>query len=316
MFTMRSVDEIKIAVRGAYDLQKVRMQIGLRLCANFRSRLGLAPSTKDGAAADAEAQNVLDELRKSHKGLVQGVSRNRQLPAEDGFKGDGVISSYTELVLVHQFVSIEAHEASQFRQLNSLLEKVPIYTSYLQHVVGVGPAMAAVIIASLDPHKAHHVSGFWKYAGLDVAPDGRGRSRKEGHLVDREYINKKGETDVRKSVTYNPFLKTKLMGVLAGSFLRASSPQRKSYDDYRHRLETDPARVKVTSAKWIKLNKAGEDVSKLWTPGRIHQAAQRYMIKMFLAELWVKWRELEGLPVTLTYNETRRGYKHGDDRAA
>ena len=43
-----------------------------------------------------------------------------------------------------------------------------------------------------------------------------------------------------------------------------------------------------------------------------HQAAVRYMIKMFLLELWKFWRELEGLPIGETYAEAHLGRKHGD----
>jgi hypothetical protein len=46
------------------------------------------------------------------------------------------------------------------------------------------------------------------------------------HLVDRTYIDKNGEEKTKKGVTYNPFLKTKLTGVLDGSFLRSASPSR------------------------------------------------------------------------------------------
>ena len=76
--------------------------------------------------------------------------------------------------------------------------------------------MAGVIIAYLDPKRARHVSSFWKYAGLDV-DKGSGRSRREEHLVERDYIDRNGDAKTRLGVTYNPFLKTKLMGVLGPS---------------------------------------------------------------------------------------------------
>jgi hypothetical protein len=37
--------------------------------------------------------------------------------------------------------------------------------------------------------------------GLDVGPDGKGRSRKAEHLIDREYTDKNGNQSVRKSTT-------------------------------------------------------------------------------------------------------------------
>jgi hypothetical protein len=47
-----------------------------------------------------------------------------------------------------------------------------------------------------------------------------GRSNKDYCLVDREYIDKEGKTKTRRSITYNPWLKTKLVGVAMGSFLK------------------------------------------------------------------------------------------------
>ena len=104
--------------------------------------------------------------------------------------------------------------------------------------------------------------------------------------------------------------------MLGTSFLRTASPWADTYRNYKHRIETDPARTKVTSEQWKKAHRAKEDVSGLWTPKRIHSAAIRYMVKMFLADLWARWRVLEGLPVGPTYEEARRGYGHGRDVAA
>lgn len=38
-----------------------------------------------------------------------------------------------------------------------------------------------------------------------------------------------------------------------------------------------------------------------WSDGHVHYAALRKVIKLFLSHLWVRWRELEGLPVSDPY---------------
>lgn len=322
--------ELKAMTRGVYDLQKLRMQVGLRCVANFRAKLKVHESDVtpelDEEEAEAEkkgelgakALKVIDELRKSYRRLTDGVvAKKRHLPAKEGFVGDEIISSYSELVLFRQYAELEAEEAIQFRMLEGLLQEVPVYRSWLQHQIGIGPAMAAVLLTSLDPHKARHVSSFWKFAGLDVGPDGRGRSRQEAHLVEREYINKAGKVATRRGITYDPWLKTKLTGVLAGSFLRSGSSWRRVYDAYKTRLMTDPARIKITVGEWKKLYKqmtdgdTSIDITRYWTPGRIDKASKRYMIKMFLAAFWNEWRLSEGLDVTKTYHEDKQGHVHG-----
>jgi hypothetical protein len=219
-----------------------------------------------------------------------------------------LISSYAELVLIHQFMALEREEAAQFRLLGDLLEEIPTYT-WLKDQRGVGPALAGALISRLDPHKARHISGLWKYSGLDVAADGRGRSRREEHLVERTYTNKAGKQATRRGITYDPWLKSKLF-VLAASFLRAKSPWAEIYRQYRHRLETDPRRVKLTVAEWKKRHAAGDDTAALWPPGRIDMASKRYMLKQFLAALWAEWRRLEGLPVTESYHAGVLGHEH------
>lgn len=309
---------LRIMVRGVYDLQKLRIQTGLRLCSNFRSRLAEPEvEMKPGAPElDAEAKKIIKRLKDEYGRLTDGIAlRSRTMPDPEQFKGDAIISNHSELVLIDQYIQLEAQESRQFRQLTVALDLFPIYVEYLSKQVGIGPAMAGVLLAYFDVHKARHISSFWKYAGIDVAADGRGRSRQKEHLVEREYTDKNGKTDTRLSVTYEPFLKSKLMGVMASSFLRSNSPWRQVYDDYKHRLESDPNRIKVTVAKWKKQYANGDDVSNLWPPGRIHSASMRYMIKMFLADLWVKWREMEGLPVTQPYPVAKLGLPpHGGER--
>lgn len=325
---------LKLMVKGSYDLQALRIQAGLRLCANFRAKLKTEATEQleDEILEDdlsEEALDVIKRLKDSYRRLTDGVARNRTIPAEKGFSGDELIAEYTELVLVDQYVRLESQETHQFNQLIHTLEKIPIYTEYLAGVRGIGPALAAVLITYLDPHEARNASSFWRYCGLDVGPDGAGRSRRAEHLIEREYIDKNGNLATRMSTTYNPWLKMKLLGAMGPSFLRSKSPWRDQFDNYKHRVLSDPAKKKVTLPEWKKIfneNKkmvaAGERteegaaiaIRQHWSPGRIKNAAIRYMVKQFLADFWVKWRTLEGLPVTEPYAVAVLGMRpHGTD---
>lgn len=307
-----AVQILRAMTFSVYDLQMLRIQTGLRLCANFRSKLGLIddPTTKD--EEKEEAKKIIVQLKQSYTRLTDGIARNRTLPEESGFVGDELISTYTELVLVDQYMRVEKNERQQFNQFDHVLKQIPIYNEYLKDVVGIGPAMSAVLISYFDPAKAERISDFWAYAGLDLGPDGRGRSRRAEHLIDREYKKKDGTIDIKKSVTYNPWLKARLFGALATSFMRTENcPWKKVYDGYKHRILTSPTHVKVSLEEYKKLHKDGDPKSiAVWPPLRVHNASMRYMIKMFLAEFWIKWRTVEGLPVTLSYHEEVLGHKH------
>ena len=285
------MSNLKTIVRGAYDIQKNRIQTGNRLVANFKAKLGQAPSEKEDTI-DADGQQILANLRRSHKLLTEGVAT---FPRQATFKGDEVISSYTELCLVANYLELEAQEKTHFRRLGNILKDYPIYNNFLAGVVGVGPAMAGVVISEIDITKAEYPSSLHKYAGLDVAGDGQGRSRRKEHLEDSEYVDADGVVQIKKGITFNPFLKTKLVGVLGSSFVKQSPDKckyRKVYDDYKHRLEN-------------------MDAHKEKSKGHRHNMAVRYMIKIFLIDLYNEWRALEGLPVAPTYTEAKLGKVHG-----
>lgn len=313
---------IRTMTRGVYDLQKLRIQTGLRLCANFRSKLGLikAPAEPDAepepeSEKDEEAKKLIELLKEEYGRLTEGVvAKRNEMPDKTKFTGGELISSFIEFQLVHQYIGVEKQERLAFRQLGDALERLPIWTEYLSKVVGVGPATAAVLVTYFDIEHAHHPSLFWAYAGLDVGPDGYGRSRREEHLIDREYKAKDGSIKTRRSVTYEPWLKARLYGALGTSFMRkVDSPWRLVYDGYKHRLLTDPRKRKVTLIEYKRMHKAKDPETKdVWPPRRVHLASMRYMIKMFLADFWHHWRELEGLPLNYgTYAEGKLGMTHG-----
>jgi len=283
------MSNIKTIVRGSYDIQKLRIQMGNRIVGNFKAKLGQKPSQLESELGDDE-QKVLDKLRLHYRKITDGV---KTFPRQLNFKGDEVISTYTELCLLNQYVELEAQEARHFRQLGNVLREYPIYTEFLEKVKGCGPAMSGVIISEIDITKCTYSSSLWMYCGLDVAPDGRGRSKQRDHLVETDYIDKEGNPAKRMGITFNPFLKTKLVGVLASSFLRSGkdNPYSQSYYHYKNRLENHPAH-------------------KDKTLGHRHNMAMRYMIKRFLVDLYVAWRTIEGLPVASEYSEGKLGIVH------
>lgn len=321
--------QIRAMVRGAYDVQKLRIQMGLRIVGNFKAKLGQKPGERE-TELSGEAKKLLAELRQAHTKISDAMPRDVK-PAE--FEGDELISTYTELILVDQYIRLEQAERKHFKQLEIVLGEVRIYTEFLRDVNGIGPAMAGVIVSEFDIYKARYVSSLWAYAGLDVGPDGRGRSRRKEHLVERTYIDKEGIEKRRVGITFNPFLKTKLIGVLGSSFLRAtrwvactdaeaaempeplvrgepSAYERiradckysRFYYEHKHRLESH-AKFGVTHDK----EKIGDSIVR---PKWRHDKAVRIMVKEFLRDLYNVWRALEGLEVAPPYSKAKLQMKH------
>ena len=279
--------ELKAMMRGKYDVQKTRIQTGLRLVSNFKVRLGQEPGEKE-TELDKKSQKILNSIRAQYKKITDGIAR---YPTPTNFKGSRLISSFTEFALVQLYLNLESTEKEIDARIKPWVDRHPLWKAFLKDTKGVGPTMAGVIISEFDIHKAKYASSLHAYSGHDVAKDGKGRSKRKEHLIDVEYIDKKGKKKTKKSITYNPFLKSKLMGVLSKSFIQSKSPYKDIYDNYKHRLEH---------------HLVYKDVSK----GHRDMMARRYMIKIFLIDLYVAWKAVEGLEIHPPYHEAKLGITH------
>jgi len=191
--------------------------------------------------------------------------------------------------------------------------------------------------------------------GLDCTRpgQGQGRGRVADHLVPRKYIDKNGKEAVRMGLSFNPFLKTKMLGVLGSCFIKQDPEKckyRRLYDEYKQRLEVHPAhadfhRVFGQGPLLLTYQKNNDGVYKRRgnalilpegivrdgdnyampdgsvyqmgkTPGHRHAMANRYAVKAFLQDLWVAWRTLEGLPVTEPYSEAKLGLISQQERVS
>lgn len=338
----------KSLIRSFYDLQKQRIQIGNRICAEIKARLGQVPS-KPEKELSKESLKYLKEARKEYKRITDTFILNKaHIYLDVPFEDFHIISDPVTLLFVETYVKQLEYEEKMEKVIEKIVSQHPMWTYFLRGVDGCGPLMSAVILTEFDVTK-ERISMFWKYAGLDVAEDGRGRGRYAEHLVDMEYTNKDGKQDKRKSITFNPFLKTKLVGVLAGCFLQqvkytptckevyditpedrrkikkdasgkeyywvmiSEGKYRKIYFDYKHRLENHAVYGVGNDKKRIA---EAEKNGKKYSPvGHRNNMAKRYMIKMFVQDLWLAWRECEGLPVTRPYAEEVLGHKHHEDAA-
>lgn len=138
----------------------------------------------------------------------------------------------------------------------------------LTEIKGIGKLLAAKLVAMIDIERADTVSALWRYAGYGVVDGARERPQK-------------GE-----KLHYNIRLKTTLY-LVATSFLRAGSPYRAIYDSSKAQYEANRPE---------------------WTKAHIHAASMRRMIKVFLAHLWMRWRELEKLPTRALYVHEKLGH--------
>ncbi len=199
-------------------------------------------------------------------------------------------------------------EAAMEKMVWREVRHLPIVDGWLIRVKGVGPRLAALLVANIgDIGRFDTISKLWAYAGLHVI-DGRAPKRAVG-----------------QKANWNAELKTTAWK-LGQSFVKiADSPYRKLYDAYKVRItEREVANgniiwqsdgTKVTPAHHLPRVKppAKAPAKPEWTLGRINNMALRFIAKRLLSHLWLVWRAMEGLAVREPYVIEKQGHTTKDD---
>jgi len=181
-----------------------------------------------------------------------------------------------------------------------LIKGHPAYP-WFSRVKGVGRENIGKVVGLIDIGRADTISALWKFSGMDVQ-DGKAPKRKRG-----------------EKLSYNSQLRS-MCWRLSISLLRAKG---KFYNYYLEAKEKEARKFTVIStpkgrlcpkcltevtAKATKYcPKCGTQLSLKEEPkgvlfeGHLHNRALRKATKLFLACLWLTWREAEGLPVSKPY---------------
>ena len=189
----------------------------------------------------------------------------------------------------------------------------PIW-DWLIDIKGIGPNLAAKLLALIDypapfpgsyPGHCDTISKLRRFAGYAVI-DGE---------IDRATKGNK--------IPYNKTLKSVLWQVCE-QFIRHQTPH--YADIYYERKEREyrlhPAPIcskcggeGIQVGKRWKCGQCGQAAGingKGWglryTPAHLDQRARRQVIKYFLTDLWLKWREFEGLPISEPYEKAILGH--------
>jgi hypothetical protein len=211
------------------------------------------------------------EIKKNGEAMNKDENRNYETIVERDEENRVILQSLYENCL--------EQESFLEKRIKKIVHKMPMWECFFKEVKGCGEMMAGVLLTEVDINIATTVSKLWAFSGL--AP---GKDRK-----------KKGE-----KCPFNQFLRSKLCGVLGSGFLKCNSPYREYYDNMKHRLESENWGTESKNPTDKKRPKAGHQ----------HKAANRYMVKMFLRDLYVAWRTLEGLPIRKPYDEEYLGREH------
>lgn len=199
------------------------------------------------------------------------------------------------------------------------LKNHALYTQYLSRIAGIGPMLAAGLIAYIDDiEKFDHVSSLWQYSGYGAnrfCPECKkptsvevkystGKIAKKLHPFDEcpECHNETNSILQKRISGYqsNWNDRLKVLGYKAGtSFVKQpaeKSKYRKLYDQIKKKERRDhPDRI-VKNGKTF------------FNDGHIHNRAMRKVVKIFFAHVWQTWRRQQGLEATEPYAKQLLGH--------
>jgi hypothetical protein len=166
--------------------------------------------------------------------------------------------------------------------------------------LGVGPVLAAGLLAYIDIHVAETASNIWSYAGLNPNQKWEKGQKRPWNASLRVVCWKLGQSFMkvsnREDATYGRYYK-----------------ERKAYEIARNDSggNREKAVQILTEKKWDKSTETYKHLmSGKLPPAQIDARARRYAVKIFLSHLHQVWRTLEGLPVREPYPIAHLGHAH------
>jgi hypothetical protein len=199
------------------------------------------------------------------------------------------------------------------------LKNHALYTQYLVEIQGIGPLIAAGLIAYIDDiEKFDHVSSLWQYSGYGMNRFCPNCKKPTSVIVKYSTGTKAKKLQPFESCpqcdgdtipilqkrtsgyqsNWNDKLKT-LAWKASASFVKqaaSKSKYRKLYDKIKKDERRKHPTKKIVGGK------------TMFNDGHINNRTMRKVSKIFLAHVWQTWRRQQGLPATEPYAKQLLGH--------
>jgi hypothetical protein len=225
---------------------------------------------------DTMVVDLLDN-KQALKGLVQTAASVEKLRVAMGNRisalerGVDSASGPVPPIYGEIMVGLEHLEDLIDVAVEDAVSKLPVYNLWLRHIKGIGPALAAQMLAFLLPPKDGLGVGTW-YKATGLTPQWQ---EKEGQW--RLPRDRAGD-----QAHHHRYMRRCLHNV-ATSMVRVGGFYRQVYDDQKSRLV------------------AAHQGDAAWPPHRLDDTARWITVKLLLSHLWHKWAEIEGVAIRPPY---------------
>jgi len=199
------------------------------------------------------------------------------------------------------------------------LKNHALYTQYLSKILGIGPLIAAGLIAYIDDiEKFKHVSSLWQYSGygmnrycpkckkptfVEVEYETGKKAKKLHPLENCPVCKKKTEPILQKRMTGYQSNWNDRLKVLAWKASTSFVKQNVKNSKYRKLYEQIKKEERRVHPKKV-VNKGKTS----YNDGHINNRTIRKISKIFLAHLWQTWRRQQGLEATEPYAKQLLGH--------
>lgn len=186
----------------------------------------------------------------------------------------GVDEQLSPVPDVYQRVMRYAEQMEQAldAEIAEQLKTITIYTTWLQHVKGIGPSLAGAMLGMLIVPQPDKGPSMW-YRAAGLAPSPITTTKSDGTTVTLSRLPRPRAGGGK--ITYHPGLRRTLF-LVGKSFVRTGGYYRTAYEQAKARIQHIHA----------------EDPD--WPPHRIDSVARWKAVKLFLSHLWEVWSELLG----------------------
>jgi hypothetical protein len=291
-------------------------------------KAGAQDPTEPVASEDprAELRRLVDMHRRFTNTARQLEQMRKDIRWRDGTVKPCILPEHTKQDLEDCGKQIKGEAGSLEKAMLVQLRKQPIYIHFLSKVYGIGPVVAAYIVAMVKIDKCPNVSNLIRYCGNACGPDGKRETRTKGSAP--KAIGGTG--------TYNPLMRTVVwQGMTAGFKNSYKFTCCTKHDEARPKkgasqaVKTEFLHVchacracQATESPFGTTNKYLRRWSEAWT-GRLSEgrelgafnAARRKATDLFLWDLYVVWRTLEGMTVRPDKFSVVRGRYHNGEEA-
>jgi len=218
------------------------------------------------------------------------------------------------------------------RRIALIIRKHPAY-KWFSRVKGVGDENIAKIVGLVDISKANTISSLWKFAGLHVVDGHAPHKPQKGEKAEfnielRAMCWRLGGSLLKAGIRYfcascgtqRPPLKDDAQDELpvcqkCGGVDFKPIPQSKFAEYYLSQKDRIIQKIQNSGFRIVPAAFLPRDKNKkkfeppgVISEGHVHNMALRKMIKLFLACLWLVWRQAEGLPTRDPYPLANLGH--------